>query len=71
MQPSAPLKARRWLRPTAAPETVDDVGVRRGFLEELLLKILYLSGPFTLPEWGNFARLTPQVVDELFRRLQL
>ena len=62
MQPSAPVKAGTWLRPPAAPEKVEDVGVRRGFLEELLLKILYLSGPLTLPELGELVRLTPQVV---------
>ena len=70
MQPSAPVKAGTWLRPPAAPEKIEDVGVRRGFLEELLLKILYLSGPLTLPELGELARLTPQVVEELFRRIR-
>lgn len=70
MQPSAPVKAGTWLRPPAAPEKVEDVGVRRGFLEELLLKVLYLSGPLTLPELGELVRLTPQVVEELFRRLR-
>ena len=70
MQPSAPVKAGTWLRPPAAPEKVEDVGVRRGFLEELLLKILYLSGPLTLPELGELVRLTPQVVEELFRRIR-
>jgi predicted ATPase with chaperone activity len=70
MQPSAPVKAGTWLRPPAAPEKVEDVGVRRGFLEELLLKVLYLSGPLTLLELGELVRLTPQVVEELFRRLR-
>ena len=53
-----------------APETIDDVASRRTFLEQLLLKILYLSGPFTVREWGELARLGPRVVDELFRRLR-
>src|SRR5262249_28149750 len=70
MQQSATLKPGTWLRPPAAPEKVEDVGVRRGFLEELLLKILYLSGPLTLPELAELVRLTPQVVEELFRRIR-
>ena len=70
MQQSATLKPGAWLRPPAAPEKVEDVGVRRGFLEELLLKILYLSGPLTLPELGELVRLTPQVVEEIFRRIR-
>ena len=70
MPPSATVKAGTWPRPPAAPDKIEDVGVRRGFLEELLLKILYLSGPLTLPELGELIRLTPQVVEELFRRLR-
>jgi hypothetical protein len=53
-----------------APETLEDIDGRQSFLEELLLKILYLSGPLTLPKWGDLARLKPQIVEELFRRLR-
>ncbi|HEX7360311.1 MAG TPA: AAA family ATPase [Bryobacteraceae bacterium] len=53
-----------------APRSVAETGVRRSFLEELLLKILYLSGPFTLREWGQLARLRLSVVEELFERLR-
>src|SRR5579864_9251761 len=53
-----------------APETIEDIDGRQSFLEELLLKILYLSGPLTLPKWGDLARLKPQIVEELFRRLR-
>lgn len=56
--------------PTAVPESVAAVGVRRTLLEELLLKILYLSGPFTIREWAELARLTISVVDELYRRIR-
>jgi predicted ATPase with chaperone activity len=56
--------------PPVAPETIEEVAGRRAFLEQLLLKILYLSGPFTVHEWGEIAKLRPQIVDELFRRLR-
>jgi predicted ATPase with chaperone activity len=52
------------------PESLSDVGVRRIFLEELLLKILYLSGPLSVREWADFSSLSSPVVDELFRRLR-
>lgn len=70
MASSAVLEPTAVAGPPAAPETVDEAGVRRSFLEELLLKILYLSGPLTLPEWEALARLTPQVVEDVFRRLR-
>jgi len=56
--------------PPQIPESVADVGVPRSFLEELLLKILYLSGPLTFSEWVRLARLNGRVVDELFQRLR-
>ena len=56
--------------PPHLPESVADVGVPRSFLEELLLKILYLSGPFTFFDWVRLARLSKDVVDELFERLR-
>jgi ABC-type multidrug transport system fused ATPase/permease subunit len=52
------------------PQSVADVGVPRSFLEDLLLKILYLSGPFALSDWVRLARLSRDVVDELFQRLR-
>ena len=56
--------------PPVAPDAVEDVGVPKNILEELLLKSLYFSGPLTLHEWGDITRLRPQVLDELFRRLR-
>lgn len=56
--------------PPIAPETIEDVGGRKSLFEQLLLKILYLSGPLTLYEWGELAKLKPRIVDELFRRLR-
>jgi predicted ATPase with chaperone activity len=53
-----------------APETIEEIANRRTFLEHLLLKILYLSGPLTMTEWGNTSCLGPIIMDELFRRLR-
>jgi len=60
----------RVLPAPVAPETIDQVASRRTFLEHLLLKILYLSGPLTMTDWGNISCLGPLIIDELFRRLR-
>src|SRR5579862_6201482 len=56
--------------PLRTPESVADVGVRKGFLEELALKILYLEGPLPLSQWAERIRLPSTVVEELSRRLR-
>ena len=66
---SATLPAKAITAPIA-PETIEDVASRRTFLEQLLLKILYLSGPLSMTEWVNTSCLNPLIVDELFRRLR-
>jgi len=68
--PPATVKPEFLPGPPVAPETIEDLGGRRGLLEQLLLKILYLSGPLTLYEWGEIAKLKPRIVEELFRRLR-
>ena len=70
MEQSAILKPETQPGAPTVPETIEDLGLRKSFLEGLLLKILYLSGPLTLPEWGELARLGPHIVDEVFRRLR-
>jgi predicted ATPase with chaperone activity len=64
------LKPKTLHQPPIAPESAEDLAGRKNFLEGLLLKILYLSGPLTLSEWAELARLKPRLVDELFRRLR-
>lgn len=56
--------------PLRIPESVADVGVRRSFLEELAIKILYLAGSSSLSQLAEQIRLPFTVVDELFRRLR-
>ena len=53
------------------PQTIEDTGIRKANLEALALKILYLTGPFSLFELGKQMRLSLEVVDELFQRLRV
>jgi MoxR-like ATPase len=68
-QPTASNLGRLPTTPRA-PESVAETGIGKSFLEELLLKILYLSGPLTLVEWAQHARLRLAVVEEIFARLR-
>jgi len=68
-QPTASHLGRLPTTPRA-PESVAETGIGKSFLEELLLKILYLSGPLTLVEWAQHARLRLAVVEEIFARLR-
>jgi energy-coupling factor transporter ATP-binding protein EcfA2 len=52
------------------PESVADVGVRKSFLQELAIKILYLAGPSSLSQLAELIRLPHTVVDELYRWLR-
>jgi predicted ATPase with chaperone activity len=70
MDDSPGFKTASLATPLVVPESLSDVGVRRTFLEELLLKILYLSGPLSVREWADLSRLSSPVIDELFRRLR-
>lgn len=56
--------------PPPAPESVAEVGVRQGILEDLTLKILYLNGSLSLRELAGEMRLGFGVVNELLRRLR-
>jgi MoxR-like ATPase len=54
----------------AEPRAVDQTGIRKANLEGLALKILYLSGPFSLFELSRQMRLSIEVTEELFDRLR-
>jgi predicted ATPase with chaperone activity len=58
------------LGPPPSPESVAEVGVRQGILEDLTLKILYLNGSLSLRELSSAMRLGFGVVNELLRRLR-
>ena len=51
----------------AIPQETQETGIRRGLLEDLALKILYLNGEMSLIELSDHLCLSPGVVDEIFQ----
>jgi ATPase family associated with various cellular activities (AAA) len=49
------------------PQETQQTGVRRGLLEDLALKTLYLNGEMSLLELSNHMCLTQSVIDEIFQ----
>jgi predicted ATPase with chaperone activity len=56
--------------PERRPQSVAEIDVRQAVLEDLALKILYLSGPFSILEMAKHMRLSFEVATELFTRLR-
>jgi predicted ATPase with chaperone activity len=56
--------------PTFKPQSIADVDVRQSVLEDLALKILYLSGSLSVLELSEKTRLSFEVANELFFRLR-
>jgi predicted ATPase with chaperone activity len=56
--------------PIEAPETIEDLGIRRSLLDDLALKTLYLHGEMSLPELASGMHLSFAVAEQLFRRLR-
>ncbi len=52
------------------PETVLDTGIRMNLLEDLALKILYLTGELSLAELGKRMRLHHGVIEEIFEHMR-
>ena len=63
-------KARIQAPAPPVPETIAEVGVRQSLLEDLALKILYVSGAMSLRDLSKHIRLNFGVVNELLRRLR-
>src|SRR5205807_6845941 len=53
--------------PLVVPHRVERTGIRRGLLEDLALKILYLNGEMTLIELSDHLCLSLGVVEEVFQ----
>ncbi len=56
--------------PAFRPQSLSDIDVRQSFLEDLALKILYLSGTLSVLELSEKTRLSYAVSTELFYRLR-
>lgn len=50
-----------------APQEIEATSIRRGLLEDLALKILYLHGEMSLVELGNHMCLTLGIIEKIFQ----
>jgi len=50
-----------------APQEIEATSLRRGLLEDLALKVLYLNGEMSLVELGNYTCLSLSVVETIFQ----
>ncbi|MGA2674824.1 MAG: hypothetical protein ABSE99_16525 [Terracidiphilus sp.] len=64
------LKVETPAGPAHKPQSVADLDVRQTVLEDIALKTLYLSGPFSVLELAKRTRLSFEVANELFTRLR-
>ena len=58
------------LGPTRKPLSIPEIGLRQAVLEDLALKTLYLSGPFSVLELSKLMRVSFEVASELLKRLR-
>jgi len=56
--------------PTHKPVTIQELGLRQAVLEDLALKHLYLSGPFSVLDVAKNKRISFEVASELLKRLR-
>ncbi|HEX3894100.1 MAG TPA: hypothetical protein VHW46_16115 [Terracidiphilus sp.] len=56
--------------PDHRPRNTSEVGVRESVLEDIALKSLYTSGPFSVLDLGEHMRLNFDVANDLFSRLR-
>src|SRR6185437_13168672 len=56
--------------PTHKPLTISELGIRQSVLEDLALKHLYLSGPFSVLDMAKLMRISFEVASELLKRLR-
>jgi predicted ATPase with chaperone activity len=64
------LKSEPLAGPAHRPISISEVGLPQTVLEELALKTLYLSGPFSVLDLSEHMRLSLEVASELLRRLR-
>jgi predicted ATPase with chaperone activity len=63
-------RSDRIATPDHRPRSIGEVGVRESVLEDLALKVLYTSGPFSVLDLGEHMRLNFDVANDLFSRLR-
>lgn len=65
-----PIEPLQLALPGARPRRLSEMGVREATLEDIALKALYLSGPFSVLEMGEKMCIGYEVANELFNRLR-
>jgi len=64
------LKSEPLIGPEHKPQTIADIDVPQGVLEDLALKTLYLTGSLSVLELSERTRLSFAVAEELFARMR-
>jgi hypothetical protein len=67
VEPRPASRIPDWL---PAPRIVEDTGIKRKFVEDLALKILYLSGELTLRDLADRLHVNLRIVEDMFGRLR-
>lgn len=65
-----PLTSAGGSPPERRPRTLGELGVRQSLLEDLALKVLYLSGPMSTRDLARQLRLGADATNELFNRMR-
>lgn len=58
------------LGPEHRPRSTKELGVRSGIIEDLALKILYTTGPFSVFDLGRKMRVSYDVANEVFTKMR-
>ncbi len=64
------FKTSRISDPEERPRFISELGIRSALLEDLALKILYESGPFSLLDLAEHAKVSFEVAEEVFSKLR-
>lgn len=70
MLTDTPIDALQFVSPTARPRKVAELGVRETTLEDISLRALYLSGPFSVLDLADKMCIGFEVANELFSRMR-
>jgi predicted ATPase with chaperone activity len=65
-----PPKTEPFVGPERRPRSTAEIDVRQAVLEDLALKTLYVSGPFSILDLAKLMRISFEVANELFIRLR-
>lgn len=64
------VKSKVVSAPEHRPRSIAEVGIRESLMEDIALKALYLSGPFTVLDLAEQTHIGFEVAEQLFNRLR-